>query len=226
MSERIDSKVAPMAVEMIEIRLADAKRRNQQDEASNHTEDASDATGEETDLCEIISGCQQKSIEHMHLLYCHFCRTIYSLMVRIVGQQDANDLTQQVFLKIFQSIHQFAGRSRFSTWLHRLALNEALQHLRRQKRRQQASLVVEPVDNVPGHERAQESKELLEQSLSQLDPALRSIFLLREVEGFSYEAIASVLGIPEGTVGSRLNRARRELQGILRELGWEPDNDL
>ena len=215
-----------MVVDNSEIRLVEVKRRNPKDDASNLAEDALDATREETDLCEIIAGCQQKSIEHMHLLYCHFCRKIYSLMVRMVGHQDADDLTQQVFLQVFRSIQQFAGRSRFSTWLHRLALNEALQHLRRQKSRQQASLVAEPIDNVPGHERAEESRELLEQALSQLDPALRSIFLLREVEGHSYEEIAAVLEIPEGTVGSRLNRARRELQGHLRESGWEPDNDL
>jgi RNA polymerase sigma-70 factor (ECF subfamily) len=67
-----------------------------------------------------------------------------------------------------------------------------------------------------------DDKELLEQGLGKLVPELRSAFLLREVEGLSYNEIAEALQIPEGTVGSRLNRARRELKQHLIELGWEP----
>ncbi|MCA9038484.1 MAG: sigma-70 family RNA polymerase sigma factor, partial [Planctomycetaceae bacterium] len=63
--------------------------------------------------------------------------------------------------------------------------------------------------------------ELLEQALQQLDPELRSVFVLKEVESLSYREIAQVMDIPEGTVGSRLNRARRELQQHLADLGWE-----
>jgi RNA polymerase sigma-70 factor (ECF subfamily) len=65
-------------------------------------------------------------------------------------------------------------------------------------------------------------KQLLEQALTLIDLDLRSAFLLREVEGLSYTEIAEALEIPEGTVGSRLNRARRELKERLGELGWEP----
>ena len=67
-----------------------------------------------------------------------------------------------------------------------------------------------------------DDKELLEQGLGRLEPELRSAFLLREVEGLTYSEIAEALEIPEGTVGSRLNRARRELKQHLIELGWEP----
>ena len=72
------------------------------------------------------------------------------------------------------------------------------------------------------HEERGEHKELLELALSKVEPELRSIFVLREVEGLSYHEIAEALEIPEGTVGSRLNRARRELQKHLVDLGWEP----
>ena len=67
-----------------------------------------------------------------------------------------------------------------------------------------------------------EHKELLEAALSRVEPELLSIFVLREVQGLSYREIAEVMEIPEGTVGSRLNRARRELQQQLADLGWEP----
>jgi RNA polymerase sigma-70 factor (ECF subfamily) len=71
-------------------------------------------------------------------------------------------------------------------------------------------------------EERDEHKELLEQALARIEPDLRSIFVLREVEELSYREIAEAIEIPEGTVGSRLNRARRELQQHLAELGWEP----
>jgi RNA polymerase sigma-70 factor (ECF subfamily) len=78
----------------------------------------------------------------------------------------------------------------------------------------------EPMDE-SNHGEDSERKELLEQALSRIEPELRTIFLLREVEGLSYRDIAEALQIPEGTVGSRLNRARRELQQHLSELGFE-----
>ena len=136
----------------------------------------------------------------------------------MVGLQDAADVTQHVFLQAFRSLDQFSGRSRFETWLYRLAVNESLQHLRRNRRWRYHALDWEPMDESHHGEDA-ERKELLEQCFARIDPELRSIFLLREVEGLSYHDIAEALQIPKGTVGSRLNRARRELRQILSELG-------
>jgi RNA polymerase sigma-70 factor (ECF subfamily) len=136
----------------------------------------------------------------------------------MVGLQDAADVTQQVFLQAFRSLEKFNGRSRFDTWLYRLAVNESRQHLRRNRRWRYHALDWEPMDESHHGEDA-ERKEVLEQALARIDPELRSIFLLREVEGLSYHDIAEALQIPEGTVGSRLNRARRELRQILSDLG-------
>ena len=160
-------------------------------------------------------GAQQRLYELSH-------RQVYRLMVRMVGLQDAADVTQQVFLQVFRKIDQFAGHSKFETWLYRLATNEALQHLRKGKRWRFQTLSREPMSqHEPANER-NEQKEVLEQALSRVDPELRSIFVLREVEGLSYREIAEAINVPEGTVGSRLNRARRELQQQLADLGWEP----
>jgi len=79
----------------------------------------------------------------------------------------------------------------------------------------------EPEDRSREKSEHLQNRELLEQALAQLEPDLRSIFLLREFERLSYRELAEALGIPEGTVASRLNRARTELQRLLRELGWE-----
>ncbi len=147
---------------------------------------------------------------------------IYRLLVRMAGTQDAADLTQQVFLQAFRRLNQFSGRSTFQTWLYRLAVNESLQHLRRRGRHKTHSLQHEPPDRGREHADRLEQSELLERALSMIDPELRSVFLLREVEELSYEQIANAAGIPAGTVGSRLNRARKELREHLTQLGWEP----
>jgi RNA polymerase sigma-70 factor (ECF subfamily) len=171
---------------------------------------------------EVLAGCRAGERGAQQRLYelCH--RRVYGLMVRMVGVQDAADVTQQVFLQLFRKIDHYAGRSRFNTWLYRLATNEALQHLRKGQRWKFQPLTREPISNQTSTSERNEQKELLEQALSRLEPELRAIFVLREAEGLSYCEIAKATDIPEGTVGSRLNRARRQLQQHLTELGWEP----
>jgi RNA polymerase sigma-70 factor (ECF subfamily) len=145
---------------------------------------------------------------------------VYRLMVHMVGVEDAEDLTQQTFLRLFLKLDHFAGRSQFDTWLYRLSFNEALQFLRKARRSRYFPLTHDPMSPPQSHKRY-DDQELLEQALAQLDPDLRSIFVLREIEELSYIQIAEALDIPEGTVGSRLNRARAELQRHLIRLGWE-----
>ena len=89
-------------------------------------------------------------------------------MIRMAGREDAADLTQQVFLRVLQTIDQFRGRSQFETWLYRIAVNEALQHLRRQGKRRAAPLVIEPPDRAPSVVRQSEHAELLERALARL----------------------------------------------------------
>jgi RNA polymerase sigma-70 factor (ECF subfamily) len=151
---------------------------------------------------------------------CH--RRVYRLLVRMVGQNDADDLLQQVFLQVFRSLGQFSGHSRFETWLYRVSVNESLQHLRKQRRRRWVSLEGDFMDRQPDQERDFDHKELMEHALARLEPELRSLFLLREVEKQSYAEIAAAMQIPEGTVASRLSRARQLLKQYLVELGWEP----
>lgn len=176
---------------------------------------------EATEWSDVLAGCRDGHRDAQRRLYELCYERVYRLMVRMAGVQDAADLTQQVFLQVFRKIHQFAGESKLETWLYRLATNEALQHLRKRKRRGTASLEYEPESDYIDDRRRKEAREVLEQALDRIDPTLRSIFMLREVEGLSYDQIAEVVDIPAGTVGSRLNRARRELRQKLTELGWE-----
>lgn len=190
-------------------------RRNEVAQASNSS------TGNEK-ISELVAACQRGDREAQRKLFEQHHGDVYRLMVRMVGQQDAGDLTQQTFVKVFRVISQFTGKSRFETWLFRVATNEALQHLRRNKRRATRPIEHEPSDDRQNHQQAAENREMLEVALERLDPELRSIFLLRELNGLSYDEISEIAQIPSGTVGSRLNRARRDLQQHLRDLGWKP----
>ena len=172
-------------------------------------------------LSQIVMACQHGDRNAQRQLYEQCCERVFRLANRMVGLQEAPDLVQQVFLQTFRKISQFSGRSCFETWLYRLTVNECLQFLRQGKRRSCEELAYEPTDHSPPHARQVQHRELLDRALQRLDPELRCIFLLREVEGLAYGEIAKALGIPDGTVGSRLNRARAELRERLIELGWE-----
>ena len=197
-------------------------RRNQQQAASKGYHSTMSAENNQNDdpLADIVRLCKSGGRSAQQELYeaCH--QDVYGLMVRMVGRQDAADLTQQVFMQTFRKIEQFQGQSKFQTWLYRLAVNESLQHLRKNKRKQQV-LAHDPIDVRPSPTRHHEAKDVLDAALERLEPLLRSIFLLKESRGLSYREIAEATDIPEGTVGSRLNRARRQLREHLIELGWE-----
>lgn len=173
-------------------------------------------------LAGVVERCLRQDREARRELYEACYPVIYRLMLRMVGRQDVDDLTQQVFLQAFRRLGQFGQRARFETWLYRLAVNEALQHLRRENRHRRQHLVEEPADHRRGGSATMANRELLERALERLDPELRSVFLLREIDKLGYRDLAQVIGVPEGTIASRLNRARRLLQGHLVELGWEP----
>jgi RNA polymerase sigma-70 factor (ECF subfamily) len=141
---------------------------------------------------------------------------------RICGENDAADVAQKVFLTLFRSLDRFHGEAKFETWLYRITVNECLQHLRHERRRRHPSLEFEAAGK-DGAQAAVEARELLELALAKIEPDLRAIFLLREVEQLAYREIAEVLEISEGTVASRLNHARHELQTALKSLGWHPE---
>lgn len=165
-----------------------------------------------TDEQSLTAACTAGDPDAQKELYDRHCQQVYRLMYRMVGPEHADDLTQQVFLRVLRTIGQFRGQSALSTWLYRLATNEALQFLRRNARRVTQTLVVDPADDRSSQSHSMDDREMLELALADLEPDLRAIFLLREVEQLSYYEIALALDIAEGTVASRLNRARRLLR--------------
>lgn len=159
-------------------------------------------------------------------------RRVYSLALRSTGSEaDAADVTQEVFLRAYRSLDTFRGESGFSTWLYRITTNLCVDLARKNNAVQTGSLDDESAVEVPDTrgsnqpEAALESSELrreLDTALSMVSEDHRKIVILRDVAGMSYADIAAALGLEEGTVKSRLARARAALRKILIERGNIP----
>lgn len=152
---------------------------------------------------------------------------IFGLLLRMVGQPDeAEELAQEVFVNVYRAIDSFRGDASLRTWMYRIATNQAknrIKYLNRRRAGQQDSLddhadessflpLGEPV---PRPDRAAEGAEMervVAAALAALDPEHREVLVLRDIEGLAYDEIAEVLGLAEGTVKSRLFRARYALK--------------
>lgn len=160
---------------------------------------------------------------------------VYGLTLRLTGSpEDAMELTQETFFNAWRGLPSFHQDSKFSTWLYRLATNVTIDFLRREKRRRSLSVTSLSVDNdetervldVPDHRftpqgeaERRELQEAVHRGLAQLSDEHRQVLVLRELNGLSYSEIAQVLDIEEGTVKSRISRARMALRKILLEDG-------
>jgi RNA polymerase sigma-70 factor, ECF subfamily len=169
----------------------------------------------DTDLDQILAGSRDGDRVAQRKLYEHFHRRVYGLAVRLVGRCEADDLTQEIFLRVFAGLGTFRGAAGFSTWLYRVAINECLRY-RRAARPVPDTLAFEPVSREIPPGRRLEQAEMLEHALERLDAPLRAVFLLRHTEGLDYKKISAVLGIPISTAATRLDRARFELQRLLK----------
>lgn len=143
---------------------------------------------------------------------------VQRLCLRLLGRRaDAEDATQEVFLKLFERARSFDGRARFSTWLHTLTVNLCLSRMERERLRLARALpedgggLVDPCVSPPEALSRTEARETLERLLARLTPEHRAVLVLRELEELSYQEIAAALAVPEGTVMSRLSRAREQL---------------
>ena len=143
---------------------------------------------------------------------------VFSICLRMLRDRDsALDATQDVFLTVFRKVDRYREQAAFSTWLYRVAVNEALQFLRRASRTRVKLREVVPANGVPSGAERSTVRLDVNAALADLAPNERIILLLRYQEGLDYRAIAEVVGCAAGTVASRLNRARDALREILRK---------
>ncbi len=140
---------------------------------------------------------------------------------------DAVELGQETFIRAFQNLPSFEGRSSFSTWLYRIASNLAIDWRRKEGRYtiahgEEAESELRKIPSAEGDSfRAAQRDELshkVREALKELTPEHRQVILLREMEGLSYEEISEILNCPKGTVMSRLHYARSHLRGLLKDL--------
>jgi RNA polymerase sigma-70 factor (ECF subfamily) len=183
-----------------------------------------------SDEAALVAELQTGSEEAFTYLLAVYQNPVFNLISHIVEDgTDAADVLQEVFIKIFKGIKRFHGWSSLKTWIYRIAVHEALNHRRgwlRRHVREPISVEDSQDDSVMAFSEAQaqvetpyealeqsERQELLRRALSSLAQPYRTVVVLREIEGLSYDEIAQVLALSEGTVKSRLMRGR----GLLRE---------
>jgi len=156
-------------------------------------------------------------------LYRQYRTRALAIARRIVGDaDDAEDVVQDVFARLAQRPTGFDGRSSCSTWLHRVMVNSSINWLRARKRRER--LQHEPEAPVSPESRAEgtEMQRHFEEALQKVSEQQRQVLWLREMRGYSYPEIATLLRIPEGTVKSALHRGRQRAMAAMEERGQQP----
>ncbi len=178
-----------------------------------------DPTAADIELCRLAAG---GNIAAFEIIYERYHRRTYSLCLRMTSSQtDAEDLTQEVFIQLFRKIGSFRGDSAFSTWLHRMTVNQVLMHFRRrsvknERTSEDGEMPEQMVRGTANPNRMQVVDRIaLKNAIALLPNGYRNVFILHDVEGFEHEEVARKMGISVGTSKSQLHKARLKLRGLL-----------
>ena len=157
-------------------------------------------------------------------IYQRHHRRVYSICLRMLqNAHEAEDLTQDVFIQLYRKIGSFRGDSAFTTWLHRMTVNQVLMHFRKRGVRMETTTEdgETPIQIVKGTENPNSmpvvDRIALDKAIAQLPPGYRTVFTLHDIEGHEHEEIARMLGCSVGTSKSQLHKARMKLRGLLRQ---------
>jgi RNA polymerase sigma-70 factor, ECF subfamily len=158
-------------------------------------------------------------------LYDRFSPRVYAVVRRIAGDDDlAQDYAQEAWIRAIRALPTFRGDSRFSTWLHRIAVNAALQAVRKSKTREKREAPVTPESlgpkdaAVPPKQGDAFLQMRLSRALDELPEGMRRVLILHDVEGYTHEEIGEVLGVTAGTSKSQLSKARAKMRNMLAAL--------
>lgn len=178
----------------------------------------------DTDEGALLSRCQAGEPRAWEDLVTLYERMVYTVALRMTGdREEARDVTQAVFLKVFRGLTTFDPRRRFFSWIYRIAVNESIDR-RRSRRHEQAldESRVDPADRPDTHAERREIADSVQAALLELNEDDRQVLVLRHWLDRSHVEISEALGIPERTIKSRLHEARQRLGRILRRKGMEP----
>ena len=178
-----------------------------------------DASSPDLALCQKAAAGNLAAFE---MIYQRYHRRTYSLCLRMTSSQtEAEDLTQEVFIQLFRKVGSFRGDSAFSTWLHRLTVNQVLMHFRRRsvKNEKVSDDGEMPEQAVAGTSNPNKmpvvDRIALKNAIAELPRGYRNVFVLHDVEGYEHEEVARMLSISVGTSKSQLHKARLKLRGLL-----------
>ena len=173
---------------------------------------------------ELAQKSAEGDVQAFEELYRRHFRRVYSLCLRMMGNPtEAEDLTQDVFVHLFNKNGSFRGESAFTTWLHRMTVNQVLMHFRKRSTRSELTTTEgeTPDQIVRGTENPNQmpvvDRIALERAIEQLPLGYRTVFVLHDVEGYDHAEIASMLGFAEGTSKSQLHKARLKLRNLIRQ---------
>jgi RNA polymerase sigma-70 factor (ECF subfamily) len=189
-----------------------------------------------TDDADYVARCQRGHLDAFEILVERHQKRMINIAYRMLGDYDeACDVTQEAFLSAYRAIKKFRGEARFSTWLTGITINHAKNHLRQvqSRSRHEGVALDDPVETESGwmtRELPTQEASVIEQMeqkdlqakvqgcINTLDNDHRQVLILRDIEGFSYDEISDILIIPDGTVKSRLYRARDALRDCLKKV--------
>jgi RNA polymerase sigma-70 factor (ECF subfamily) len=167
---------------------------------------------------ELIRQAKQGDRSAIEALYRSYAPRIYTLVRRLTGDDaHAEDAAQEAWMRAIRALPGFKGKALFSTWLHRIAVNCALYGRRRRERSRERELYLE--DTFPAREVTGEPllRRRLEGALDQLPERMRRVLVLHDVEGYTHDEIAELMGVAPGTCKSQLFKARAKMRSMLRE---------
>lgn len=173
----------------------------------------------------MLAACQNGSDDAFRKLFEQYHKRVLHIAYRLSGNiQEAEDITQEVFIKVFKEINKFQAAASFYTWLYRITVNLCLDKKRKRQRREKyhANSGLDSVNNNLDQQIWQdEIQQILQIALTQIKPKLRTVIVLKDIEGLSYGEVAQIVGCSEGTISSRLNRGRKRLKTILFQMGLD-----
>jgi RNA polymerase sigma-70 factor (ECF subfamily) len=177
----------------------------------------------------LIQRCLQGDQRAWDAIVRQYWRRVFNVAYKFVGRhEEAEDLTQDIFLKVFRSLESFDRRANFQTWLISVSRNLCIDHYRSVRKEREIvdrgvnASDLSPAAQEPGPIAALEQRDrvtLLRQALASLPDTLRTAVVMRDIQELSYQEIADRLRLPEGTVKSRINRGRTELARQIRRIG-------
>jgi RNA polymerase sigma-70 factor (ECF subfamily) len=178
---------------------------------------------------DLIKKLKAGNTEAWNMMIDRYSKKVYNLVLNFVGNRDdASDITQDIFLKVYTNIDKFQEDKNFNSWILKLSKNHCIDHWRKNKNSRQKVKLDESLYNGAIHDQAytpedslikEDEISYLRQKLQLLPPDLRSLIIMRDIQDYSYREIADHLDIPLGTTKSRINRARIKLAKIVLNEG-------